>query len=156
MIARRLSLLAIPLLAASAGVASLRSDDVGDVKKRDAERELIELDRAWARAVVACDREEVARIIAADFVVVDSTGHDWNRERYLDGVASGVGGLQAIELRDYQVRFLGATAVLRARLIYRAGPGRSDLNGAYRFTKTYVCSGDRWRCVSAQETRIVE
>jgi len=157
MVSRRESLFAFagivgPLTAARGGDGGrpreTTRDDEGEV------RALIELDRRWAKAVVDCDRAEVAKVIGGDFCVVDATGHGWPRERYLDTVASGAAGIVALELDDYHVLVFGDAAIITGRLTYRTLLGRADLNGAYRFTKIYLRRDGVWRCMAAQEGRI--
>ena len=67
-----------------------------DVPTSDAKDVLTCIERKWAEAVVSRNRESVAKLIDEDFMVVDATGHVWERGDYLDGVASGLGGSSRI------------------------------------------------------------
>jgi ketosteroid isomerase-like protein len=160
MITRRATFLTFLGVLAPLGVASARDGDAPSPERADRhpradiQEELVRIERAWAEAVVNPDRAAVQRIICDDFAVTDSTGHVWDRASYLDVVASGVAGLESLRIDDLRVRVYDGTAVVTGRLAYRAGLGRSDLNGTYRFTKTYVRREGGWRCVAAQEGRI--
>jgi ketosteroid isomerase-like protein len=162
MITRRGSLFAFAGLLAPLDVPASSCDDADNLKGAgrrvtgDIERDLIRIERDWAEAVVNPDWGAVRRIISDDFSVVDSTGHVWGQESYLDAIASGVAGIESLKIDDLEVRVYGGTAIVTGRLVYRAGLGRSDLNGAYRFTKVYVHRESGWLCVAAQEGRITE
>lgn len=160
MIGRRAVLLSVagicsPLFVARGGDDHPPGFEVSRRGAGDVAADLVRAEREWAEAVVNLDRAGVERVIGDDFSVTDSTGHVWERGPYLDAVVSGVSGLESLKIDDLGVRDYGDVAVVTGRLTYRAGLGRSDLNGAYRFTKTYLRRGGRWRCVVAQEGRII-
>jgi ketosteroid isomerase-like protein len=147
---------AVPLAALSARGGEPDDSKIDVTREEgDVKREFIRLERGWAKAVLDRDRDACRRYLSDDFSVVDSTGHVWRRESYLDGIASGVGGVESLHIDELEVRIFHDAAVVTARLVYRCGPGRSDLNGAHRFTKTYFKRDGQWRCVAAQEGRIV-
>jgi ketosteroid isomerase-like protein len=147
---------AVPFAALSARGGE-RDDPRIDVSREDGnvKRDLIRLERGWAKAVVDRDRDACRRFLDDDFSVVDATGHVWRREHYLDGIASGVGGIESLHLDELDVRIYRDAAVVSARLVYRCEGGRSDLNGAHRFTKTWFKRDGEWRCVAAHEGRII-
>lgn len=120
----------------------------------DSRGELARIEREWADAVVKSDRTTVSRFLAEDICVTDSAGYVYDRSSYLDIIGSDVADFESLKVEDLSIRLHGDTAVVLGRTVYRNGPRRPDLNGSYRFTKTYLRSDGGWRCVVAQVTRI--
>jgi ketosteroid isomerase-like protein len=130
---------------------SLPEDPRGNVEK-----ELIQFQHEWAAALINHDRGALGRILAEDFLATDSTGHAWDRERSLAGVAAEVTGLESLESDDFRVRVYADAAVVTFRNVAKCKPGRSDYTGTYRITNTFIRRDGRWRCVATHEGRVVE
>lgn len=81
------------------------------------ERDLLEISRAWQRAIVANDVEAIGRFASEDWVLVDQTGVG-SRAEFLTLVASGDlthSAMQTVEGTE-RVRVHGDTGLVTARV----------------------------------------
>jgi ketosteroid isomerase-like protein len=108
------------------------------------------------RALVACDIDELDRVMADDCVMIDlMRGDETPKAALLEGLASGQARFEAIEPVEVHVRRYGATAVVTGRTEMRVRIGETPFSASSRYTHVYVEQQGRWRMVAAQGTRIV-
>jgi Domain of unknown function (DUF4440) len=73
-----------------------------------------------------------------------------DRKAFLSQIARG-SSVKNIREHEVLIRILGDFAIIHARFSYQKPDGNE---GAGRYTDDWQLRGDRWQCVSAQQTRL--
>lgn len=119
----------------------------------DVEAEIRSRSRAWQRAIVANDADEIAGFASDDWVLVDETGIG-TRERFLALVASG--DLTHSEMRTVdgteRIRIYGDTAVVTARVFNTAHFGGQEFRADEWTTDVFRRVEGTWVCVLSHVT----
>jgi ketosteroid isomerase-like protein len=114
------------------------------------ERAVLDLEEAWARAVVKRDGATFKRLLAPGFVYTEDarvmTGEELTRE-----VVSGTDTVT--EARNEQLRThpFGNTMVVTGWLVLRGRGGGKPFERRFRFTDTWVKRAGQWQIVAAQD-----
>jgi RNA polymerase sigma factor (sigma-70 family) len=106
------------------------------------------LERAWVDALNRKNAAVVGRIIADDFVCIDSAGNGSNRQLYLANIRIGDIPGESISQQEIDVRLFDASAVVTSRI------ARASKQGSHGSLNVYVKRQDRWRCVASQASWI--
>jgi ketosteroid isomerase-like protein len=106
------------------------------------------LERAWVDALNRKNAAVVGRIIADDFVCIDSAGNRSNRQLYLANIRIGDIPGESISQQEIDVRLFDASAVVTSRI------ARASKQGSHGYLNVYVKRQDRWRCVASQASWI--
>jgi hypothetical protein len=120
--------------------------------ERDAEKELIQLEKDFAEATLKHDREFYDRILADDWINIHEDGSVGTKQ----GDAAHKSEYDTATFDDIKVRVYGdsAVAVGRYSVGWTEGGQRSAVSG--RFTDVWVRRNGRWQIVSSQNTPIPE
>ena len=110
---------------------------------------IISGERAWGQAFVTGDAAEVDRLLADDFVGVDTRGRRYNKVSVLNDVRMGP-HLTSDEIGTVVVRFYGNTAIAQADE-HEIGPVPEEKRLERVFTDTWVRMRGRWRIVAAED-----
>ncbi len=95
-------------------------------------------------------------IVADDCLVISPVGELVTKEEHLKAMKDGTLRFDSIEHSEVKVRVYGDAAVLTSRgLVKVTIKGRSETLSV-RNSEFYAKQGGKWRCVSAQVTRIAE
>ena len=117
---------------------------------RRADREAIASgERAWGQAFVTGDTATVERLLAEDFIGVETDGHRYDKASVLKDVASGP-RLTSDEIDSLVVRFYGDTAIAQADE-HEIGPPPEKARLERTFTDTWVRIDGHWRIVAAED-----
>jgi ketosteroid isomerase-like protein len=114
------------------------------------ERAVLDLEEAWAKAVVKRDGATFKRLLAPGFVYTEDarvmTGEELTRE-----VVSGTDTVT--EARNEQLRThpFGNTMVVTGWLVLRGRGGGNPFERRFRFTDTWVKRNGQWQIVAAQD-----
>jgi peptidylprolyl isomerase len=111
------------------------------------------LERRWAEAFKARDRQALDRLLANDFIFTDVDGQVYNKSQYIEGVTKVI-KVDSYEIDDLTTRVYGDTGVVAGRWAGRLTVGGKDASGAFRFTDTFVRRLGRWLAIASQDTRI--
>ena len=118
------------------------------------EEELIKVARAWDRAMVGNDAEEIGRYMADDWTIVGSDGRVGDRATFLELVRSGALTHDVMESEDFDVRVYGDAAVVLARGVsggkYQGQPFRE----VERSSCVFIRREGQWRCVLTHLSRL--
>jgi len=130
-----------------------QTENKSTVQNRNAEQEIIKLERERLDAYARADREAFDRIVADGFTMTHSDGSifDKTQERDVLRPSTASNPLPALTIEDVRVRIYGDAAVITGRLVEQGERvGRVSL----RFTNTYIKRQKRWQIVAGQLTRL--
>lgn len=118
------------------------------VPERDLQT-IIDGERAWGQAFVTGNAAEVDRLLADDFVGVDTHGKRYDKSSVLNDVREGP-QMTADEVTNIIVRFYGDTAIAQADE-HEIGPAPEKKHLERVFTDTWVKLNGQWRIVAAED-----
>ena len=128
------------------GIASTHPCAPGDPNVRT----LLQLEDAWAAAVVRRDSATFERLLADGFVYTENDRLE-TRAEVLHDVVAGSDTVTAAHNEDMQVHCFGTTAVVTGWLVLEGHGAGATFLRRYRFTDTWVRQGGRWRIVAAED-----
>ncbi len=113
-------------------------------------RTLLQLEDAWAAAVVRRDSATFERLLADRFVYTENDRLE-TRAEVLHDVVAGSDTVTVAHNEDMQVHCFGTTAVVTGWLVLEGHRGGATFLRRYRFTDTWMRQGARWRIVAAED-----
>jgi ketosteroid isomerase-like protein len=139
---------------ARSGVFSLNKArfSLADMKPHDMEKELLELEKEFADAIVKNDPEAIRRVVTDDWIIIDADGGIVSRERFLGVMKSGALTHEMMESDDMRVRVYGDSAVVTALTQTKGRFMGQEFSTHERATDFFVKVDGRWRCVLTQLT----
>lgn len=117
---------------------------------RDAERYIIESERAWAESVATGDSRVVERILADDFVGVDPKGRLYDKSKMVSDTREAPKYFVSNHANEIKVRFYGDTAVAQGDETWERHSG-DPLRGRFVWTDTWVKRNGKWQIVAAED-----
>lgn len=115
------------------------------------EATLVEIEKAWARALDAHDTNVLDCILAAEFEEVDTNGKLNDRSTVL--AKAGTSHAVQHELSDLHAHVNGNFGYIRG---IADGIDSHGKGARVRFTDIYVFREGRWQCVAGQESLVLE
>jgi ketosteroid isomerase-like protein len=122
--------------------------------RSEAEEELIEVARAWDRAMVGNDADEIGRYMADDWTIVGSDGRVGDRATFLELVRSGALTHDVMESEDFDVRLYGDAAVVLARGVSGGKYQGQAFREVERSSCVFIRREGQWRCVLTHLSRL--
>ena len=116
---------------------------------------IMQLERDWAKALVAGDTATIERITASDWMMTDPGGNRSARAESLAELRSGALKFESTIPLDMEVKVYGDTAIVNGRSRDKGTYKGQDISGEYRFTDVFVKRDGRWQAVSSVVTRVV-
>lgn len=114
------------------------------------EKLIRQLNEQYVEAFLKSDVGWYQKHLADDFICITSSGDILDKPAFSQNTAKGT-DVVSYKLDQVRVRFYGNTAVVQATGLFArkdGSPGRS------RYIDVYVRTGNDWRVVSAQITRV--
>ena len=113
-------------------------------------RQIAALEEDWIKAVVNRDAAAFDRLLAPSFVYTEDD-RVYTKAQLIKEVTTGSDTVTSGRNEDLTVRVYGNTAVATGWLILvgRGASGPSERR--YRYTDTWLRSGNRWRVIAAQD-----
>ncbi len=117
------------------------------------EREIMELQRAWMKAVMAHDADALQNILADEFTLtsVHSGGELVSKAQYLASFGKVKNSL--FSFRDVVIRIYGEMAVVNSRFHQQYSGDTKEAAGEFLMTDVWVKRGGRWQAVSRHASR---
>ncbi|MCZ2153963.1 MAG: nuclear transport factor 2 family protein [Bryobacterales bacterium] len=112
--------------------------------------EIMSLDRAWAKAVVAKDYAALERITSPNLIYSHSDGVIDTREDFLNRLRKNTSDYQAIDFARMEVKVFGDVAILTARARFHVLAGGRQLNNDLAYTHVYQRSHGTWVMIAHQ------
>ena len=76
------------------------------------EEELLKIEEEFAAAILKNDVENLGRLVADDWIIIDPNGEIVDRTRFFEVIKSGVLTHDMMESEDFRVRVYGDSAVV--------------------------------------------
>jgi len=112
-------------------------------------------ERRFFAALVAANLEDLDRVLADDFVLIDvMRGDEIAKPALVAVLGSGQLRFAAIEPIETRVRRYPGTAVITGRTRMHGSFDGAPFTASSRYTHVYIEQAGRWRLVAAQGTQI--
>ena len=115
-----------------------------------AEQYIRESEKQWAEAVASGDSTVIQRILADDFIGVDSDGNQYDKQHEVHGILEAPKFIKSNHLNDVKVRFYGNAAVAQGDETWVRHSGE-QLTGRFVWTDTWILRNDKWQIVAAED-----
>ncbi len=100
------------------------------------------------------DADTLAKLLAADFTLSNSSGIVSTGPEEVAEVRGGKVKYQVFRNHDSKVRFYGDTAIVLGTTTVKGTSEGQAFTGEYKFTDTLVRDKDTWRIVAGHATRL--
>ena len=117
------------------------------------EQTIMQMEREWNTLTVKRDAAGLRRIIAEDFVGVESSGSAFNKAQIINVIQSGSGDFQSEAAEDLKVRVYGDTAIVTGQFSIKSKKKDADDNLKLLFTNVWTKRDGQWLIVSRQATQ---
>jgi ketosteroid isomerase-like protein len=115
---------------------------------------MLEIEKAWSRAVATNDMQGMDEFTADDWVIVQTTGAVTTKAGFIAAVKSGDLVHTGLTVDADMVRVYGDTAVVSG-IARSSGTWKGQSFSTHeRSTDIFIRQGGRWRCVLTQLTAI--
>jgi len=147
----RVLLVVVPLASlAPTTAASLGAQQPAAPAPSPDERAVLDLEEAWAKAVVARDGATFRRLLAPGFVYTEDarvqTGEELTRD-----IVSGTDTVTEARNEGLKTHSFGNTIVVTGWLVLRGRGSGKAFERRFRFTDTWVKRNGQWQIVAAQD-----
>jgi ketosteroid isomerase-like protein len=115
--------------------------------------ELLELEEAFAQAIVSNNLEGIGRLVTGDWIIIDPNGEIVDRTRFFEVIKSGALTHDMMESEDLRVRVYGDSAVVTAITRTKGTFMREEFSTQERATDVFMKRDGRWQCVLTHLTR---
>src|SRR5262249_34477804 len=120
------------------------------------EEELLELEKAFAQAIVSNNLEGIGRLVTEDWIIIDPNGEIVDRARFFEVIKSGALTHEMMESEDLRVRVYGDSAVVTAVTRTKGMFMGQSFSTQERATDVFVKRDGRWQCVLTHLTRLMK
>lgn len=119
------------------------------------EQKLIQLEKEWSQGLVTGDAAVTDRFEAADIVDTAPDGTVTNKTQDMEDIKSRKLSAGSVDMDDFKVQVYGHIAVVTGRITLKGAKyGSMDISGQYRFTDTWLHTGNKLQVVASQGTAI--
>ena len=125
-------------------------------QSRSVDQRLMEIEREWARAIIAADAEKIREILAPEVVLTAPDGTVLNREDDLAELVRGEFKAEVFDPREMRVKVYGSCAVVIGSTTVTGMYKGKKLHDQFRWTDTFVKRDGKWRIVASQATPIAK
>lgn len=123
--------------------------------QKDAERYIIESERQWAESVASGDTSAIERVLADDFLGVDTDGSPYDKNKAIADTRSSPKEFISNHLNGAKVRFYGDTAVAQGSESW-VRRTETPLKGRFVWTDTWIKRNGLWQIVAAEDLIVPE
>lgn len=126
----------------------------GQAEATSSVEKVLRAEREWLLAHLRLDVEALDRLMAPEYVQIDSRGRAVSKKQVLESFRSGGRGWDEAHSDEHDVRVYGNTAVVIGRWRARGINAGQPFDYAARYVSVWVKSDREWRMVSDQSTPI--
>ena len=113
-------------------------------------RQIAALEEDWIKAVVKRDAAAFDRLLAPSFVYTEDD-RVYTKAQLIKEVTTGSDTVTSGRNEDLTVRVYGNTAVATGWLILVGRGASGPFQRRFRYTDTWLRTGNRWRVIAAQD-----
>jgi ketosteroid isomerase-like protein len=144
----KLALAAVALIAVSSPLTRAQNPGPSSGQK-EAEDYIRKSESEWAESVANGDATVIERILADDFLGVDTKGKLYDKPTMISETKDGPKHFVSNHLEDVKIRFFGDnTAVAQGS---ESWVRRNGERGRFVWTDTWILRNDRWQIVAAED-----
>ena len=111
---------------------------------------ITEAEKQWAEAVASGDSTVVQRILADDFIGVDTKGFQYNKDHEVHSTPEGPKYFKSNHLNSIKIRFYGNMAVAQGDETWVRYSGE-PITGRFVWTDTWLLRNGKWQIVAAED-----
>jgi len=115
---------------------------------------LMQMERDWSQAGIKKDFKTLDRIMADDWVSIDSLGQATTKAQTLTAMKSNQASQEFIELGEMKVRVFGTAAIVTGTDVERGSYKGQDSSGKYAWMDVFAKRNGRWQAIASQSTKI--
>jgi ketosteroid isomerase-like protein len=115
---------------------------------------LMQMERDWSQAGLKKDFKTLDRIMADDWVSIDSLGQATTKAQTLSAMKSSQSSEQSIALGEMKVRVFGTAAIVTGTDVEKGTYKGQDSSGKYAWMDVFVKRNGRWQAVASQTTKL--
>jgi uncharacterized protein (TIGR02246 family) len=120
------------------------------------EQSIKALTEQFNQAALKGDAATLDKLLADDYIWIDSAGLTRTKADALEGFKSGNLKYEVIDVLDMKVRVYGDTALVNITANSRGHFGERQFNAQYRVVRVWVKRKGQWQSVSFQSTRVAQ
>jgi len=140
----------VAILAAGILLSAIYCTRAQESSTAEAERYIKESERQWAESVANGDVTVVERILAEDFVGVDTDGSFYTKAKEVEDTPKSPKEFISNHANEIKVRFYGDTAVAQGSESWVRRSAK-PLRGRFVWTDTWVRRNGKWQIVAAED-----
>jgi uncharacterized protein (TIGR02246 family) len=142
------------LMACLIGVIAAKAQGRASQSTNDVENLLKQMEQDWTTAEINKDMAAFDRILADDWVQIDSEGKTDTKKQWLEFVRSPDFKITTARIMEMRVRQFGNVAVVTGVNEETSTIKGKDTSGRYAWTDAFVNRDGRWQAVASQVTPI--
>ena len=121
--------------------------------ENEARQYITESERQWAESVATGQTGDVERIVADDFVGINTHGKTYDKAQMIADTRKGPEYFVSNHLNNVEIRFYGDTAVAQGSESWEK---RNGDRGRFVWTDTWLRRQGRWQIVAAEDLTVSE
>ena len=114
------------------------------------ERAVLDLEEAWARAVVKRDAATFRKLLARGFVYTEDDRMQTG-EQLLHDITTGTDTVTEARNEQLETHTFDNAMIVTGWLVMRGRSGGTPFTHRYRFTDTWLERGGQWQIIAAQD-----
>src|SRR6267378_8365720 len=125
----------------------MSSQRVSSEKDREAQEEILGLEREFGDAMLHNDADAIGRFLSDDWIIIDPDGGVIDKSRFHDVIKSGALKHEAMDSEDIRVRTYPDSATVTAVTSTKSKYLGKEFSTRERATDVFVKKNGRWQCV---------
>lgn len=144
------------MLAAAASAALFAGLAVGPAFAAAPGGDIVALEAAWSRAMVAHDVAAIKTIVAPDWHGQNPSGPMSDRAKLLADITGGHDKVSKMTNHDVKVRYVGGVAIAQGMDNEISSHDGKSTSGEYSWTDVFEKRGGHWVAVASQVTKVMK
>jgi ketosteroid isomerase-like protein len=124
------------------------------VNLKQATEQLTKLENEVGPAMIKKDVAFFEKMLADSYVFTGPDGSVSDKKGEIAAIKDGKISFEEMKMSDLHVQLNGQTAVVTGKATIKGKAGGHDASGDYRFTDVFTHSGNGWKCIASQVTRV--
>ncbi len=134
----------------------MSSQGVSSEKDREAQEEILGLEREFGDAMLHNDADAIGRFLADDWIIIDPDGGVIDKMRFLAVIKSGALKHEAMDSEDIRIRTYPNAATVTSVTHSKTKYLGKEFTTRERATDVFVKRTGRWQCVLTHLTTLAK